>query len=255
MNIGLNLYGPCSKQVMKEEDLLIAVSAVGINYVEPCVLMGGLTHDNPSFWTMMKFQHLYKLMTNIGLGVRSIHVVTESLEKSVDEMIMLVNEYGINQFVVGMPNPLDENTLRERSLVLYEVAERLKSCGARILIHNNKPDTEVKINGVTALERLVNMCDGKVGFQLDLGWCAAGGEDPIDFFKRNEGRIESVHFKDFEKPGISDTDVAIGSGSIDSVSAIKLAQTLGLPMLIDQDAYDDIRVDLKKSLDFIKQNS
>lgn len=255
MNIGLNLYGPCSKQVMKEEDLLIAVSAVGINYVEPCVLMGGLTHDNPSFWTMMRFQHLYELMKNIDLGVKSIHVVTESLENSVDEMIMLANEYGIKQFVVGMPNRLDENTLRERSLVLFEVAERLKSCGARILIHNNKQDTEVKINGVTALERLVDMCDGKVGFQLDLGWCAAGGEDPIAFFKRNEGRVESVHFKDFVQPGISDSDVAIGSGSIDSVSAIKLAKQRGLPMLIDQDAYDDIRVDLKKSLDFIKQNA
>ena len=91
--------------------------------------------------------------------------------------------------------------------------------------------------------------------QLDLGWCAAGGEDPIAFFKRNEGRVESVHFKDFVKPGISDSDVAIGSGSIDSISAIRIAQQRGLPMLIDQDAYDDIRVDLKKSLDFIKQNA
>lgn len=255
MNIGLNLYGPCLKQVMKEEDLLIAVSAVGIDYVEPCVLMGGLTHDNPSFWTMMRFQHLYELMKNIDLDVKSIHVVTESLENTVDEMIMLANEYGIKQFVVGMPNRLDENTLRERSLVLFEVADRLKSCGARILIHNNKQDTEVKINGVTALEKLVDLCDGKVGFQLDLGWCAAGGEDPIAFFKRNESRVESVHFKDFVKPGISDSDVAIGSGSIDSVSAIRIAQQRGLPMLIDQDAYDDIRVDLKKSLDFIKQNA
>lgn len=255
MNIGLNLYGPCSKQVMKEEDLLIAVSAVGINYVEPCVLMGGLTHDNPSFWTMMRFQHLYEMMKNIDLDVKSIHVVTESLGNSVDEIIMLANEYGIKQFVVGMPNRLDENTLRERSLVLFEVADRLKSCGARILIHNNKPDTEVKINGVTALEKLVDMCDGKVGFQLDLGWCAAGGEDPIAFFNRNEGRVESVHFKDFVQPGISDTDVAIGSGNIDSVSAIRIAQERGLPMLIDQDAYDDIRVDLKKSFDFIKQNA
>lgn len=254
MNIGLNLYGPCSKQVMKEEDLLIAVSAVGINNVEPCVLMGGLTHDNPSFWTMMRFQHLYELMKNIDLGVKSIHVVTESLENSVDEMIMLANEYGIKQFVVGMPNRFDENTLRERSLVLFEVAERLKSCGARILIHNNKPDTEVRINGVTALERLVDLCEGKVGFQLDLGWCAAGGEDPIAFYKRNEDRVASLHFKDFVKPGESEEDVPIGLGSIDSKSAIEMAQKSGIPMLIDQDCYSDIRVDLKESLDFIISN-
>ena len=77
MKIGLNLYGPCSKQAMKEEDLLIAVRALEIDYVEPCILLGGLTHNNPSFWTMMKFQHLYKLMKSIGLGVQSIHVVTE----------------------------------------------------------------------------------------------------------------------------------------------------------------------------------
>lgn len=251
MNIGLNLYGPCSKQAMKEEDLLIASKASGIDFVEPCVLMGGLTHDNPSFWTMMKFEYLYKQMISIGLGVRSIHVVTESIDNSTDEMIMLANEYNIKQFVVGMPNQLDENTIRERSLVLFGVSERLKSCGARLLIHNNQPDTAVKINDITALECLIKMCDGKVGMQLDLGWCAAGGEDPIAFFTRNEAKVESLHFKDFITPGNGDPDVTIGSGSIDTVSAIKIAKRLGIPMLIDQDSYSDIRVDLKKSIDYI----
>ena len=255
MKIGLNLYGPCSKQAMKDEDLLIAVRALEIDFVEPCVLMGGLTHDNPSFWTMSKFQHLYKFMNNIGLEVNSIHVVTESIQDSVDEMIMLANEYGIKQFVIGMPNKLEESVLRERALVLFSVTERLKSCGARLLIHNNKPDTAVKINGKTALETLVDLCDGKVGFQLDLGWCAAGGEDPIAFFKRNESRVESLHFKDFVKPGVSESDVTIGSGSIDTISAIEIAKKLRLPMLIDQDSYGDIRVDLKKSAKFIINNS
>lgn len=252
MNIALNLYGPCSKREMKDEDLMIAVSALNIEYVEPCVLMGGFTHDNPAFWTMSKFQRLYDMMKSIGVGVKSIHVVTESLQNSVDEMFMLSNEYGIKQFVVGMPTPLNENTLREKALVLFGVADKLKSCGARILIHNNKQDTSVKIDGMTAYEKLVEMCDGKVGFQLDLGWCAAGGVDPIDFFKRNESRVESLHFKDFEKPGVSESDVAIGYGSIDTASAIKLAKKNGIPMLIDQDNYSDIRVDLKKSLDYIQ---
>lgn len=255
MKIGLNLYGPCSKQAMKEEDLLIAVRALEIDFIEPCVLMGGLTHDNPSFWTMSKFQHLYKFMNNIGLEVNSIHVVTESIQDSVDEMIMLANEYGIKQFVIGMPNQLEESVLRERTLVLFSVTERLKPCGARLLIHNNKPDTAVKINGKTALETLVDLCDGKVGFQLDLGWCAAGGEDPIAFFKRNESRVESLHFKDFVKPEISESDVTIGSGSIDTKSAIEIAQKLRIPMLIDQDSYGDIRVDLKKSAEFIIKKS
>ena len=251
MKIGLNLYGPCSKQAMKEEDLLIAVRALEIDYVEPCILLGGLTHNNPSFWTMMKFQHLYKLMKSIGLGVQSIHVVTESIEKSVDEMITLTNEYGIKQFVVGMPSQLNETSLQERAKELSDAAEKLQSCGSRLLIHNNQPDTAVKIKGVTALERLVDLCDGKVGFQLDLGWCAAGGEDPIAFFTRNKSRVESLHFKDFVKPGVSNTDVPIGLGSIDTASAIKIAKKLGIPMLIDQDSYKDIRVDLNESRQFI----
>ncbi len=255
MKIGLNLYGPCTKQAMKEEDLLIAIRALEIDFVEPCVLMGGLTHNNPSFWTMSKFQHLYKLMKSIGLGVQSIHVVTESIENSVDEMIILTNEYGIKQFVVGMPNQLNETTLKERAKELCDAAEKLQSCGSRLLIHNNRPDTAVKINGKTALETLVDLCDGNVGFQLDLGWCAAGGEDPIAFFTRNESRVESLHFKDFVKPGISETDVPIGLGSIDTVSAIKIAKNLSIPMLIDQDRYNNIRVDLKKSAEFIIKKS
>ncbi len=251
MNIGLNLYGPCSKQAMKEEDLLIAIRALEFDFVEPCILMGGLTHNNPSFWTMSKFKHLYKLMKSIGLGVQSIHVVTESIEKSVDEMITLTNEYEIKQFVVGMPNQLNETTLKDRAKVLRDAAEKLQPYGSSLLIHNNRPDTAVKINGMTALETLVDLCDGNVGFQLDLGWCAAGGEDPIAFFTRNESRVESLHFKDFVKPGISETDVPIGLGSIDTVSAIKIAKKLGIPMLIDQDNYNNIRVDLNESRQFI----
>lgn len=251
MKIGLNLYGPCAKQAMKEGDLLVAAKVAGIDFVEPCVLMGGLTHCNPSFWTMSKFENLYEEAKNVELDVVSIHVVTESLENAVDEMFLLANEYGIKQFVIGMPNSLDEATIRERALVLYGIADRLKSCGARILIHNNQPDTAVKINGKTALETLIELCDGRVSMQLDLGWCAAGGEDPIEFFKRNEANVASLHFKDFINPGASEPDVTIGSGSIDTLSAIKIAAKLGIPMLIDQDSYSDIRVDLKKSYDFV----
>ena len=111
MKIGLNLYGPCSKQAMKEEDLLIAVRALEIDFVEPCVLMGGLTHNNPSFWTMSKFQHLYKFMNNIGLEVKSIHVVTDSIQDSVDEMIDLSNLYAPEHLIMQVK---DYEQLAER---------------------------------------------------------------------------------------------------------------------------------------------
>lgn len=252
--IGLNLYGPCSKQAMKDEDLMTAVKSAGIDYVEPCVLLGGLTHDNPSFWTFEKFQNMHRLMDSIGLGVQSIHVVTEHIENCSEEIIKLAKEYGIKHFIVGMPNPLEENVLVERAKTLCAVASETESCGARILIHNNQPDTAVKINGKTALELLVGLCAGKVGMQLDLGWCAAGGEDPIAFLNHNRDMVESLHFKDFEKPGVSKSDVAIGSGTIDSKSAIRFATEHGIPMLIDQDSYADIQADLKKSYDFIVAN-
>lgn len=249
--IGLNLYGPCSKQAMGDEELMAAVSSIGIDYIEPCILLGGLTHDTPSFWTMEKFVNIHKLLKDLGLGVKSIHVVTENLENCADEIISLTKEYGITHFVVGMPNQLEEAVLADRADTLCSLASRIGASNARMLIHNNQPDTAVKINGKTALEHLVKLCGGKVGMQLDLGWCAAGGEDPISFLNRNMDMVESLHFKDFEKPGISKSDVAIGSGSIDSKSAMDIASKLGIPMLIDQDSYADIRTDLKKSYDFM----
>lgn len=46
--------------------------------------------------------------------------------------------------------------------------------------------------------------------------CARGGEDPWAFIKRNEGRIKSFHYKDFDMSKDSDVDTWIGNGTLDN---------------------------------------
>lgn len=54
------------------------------------------------------------------------------------------------------------------------------------MIHNGKPDIAAQIQGRTAYEYLVDICLGKIGMQFDTGWCARGGQNPLEFIKRNE---------------------------------------------------------------------
>lgn len=51
---------------------------------------------------------------------------------------------------------------------------------------NTKPDIAAQIQGRTAYEYLVDICLGKIGMQFDTGWCARGGQNPLEFIKRNE---------------------------------------------------------------------
>lgn len=150
-----------------------------------------------------------------------------------------------------MAYPMEEDNIKKTAELYMQLADGLKDCKARLLIHNGQPDVGVTINGMTAYEYLVECCMGKAGMQFDLGWCAAGGVDPQLLLKRSADKIESLHFKDFKKPGVSDRDIYIGGGSVDSMPFVKFGLEENLPMFVDQDCYEDLIEDVCKSYEYL----
>lgn len=140
---------------------------------------------------MTQLNSIFPVLKELGLEIVSCHVASEDLNNS--------------------------------------IADILAMRGARLLVHNGKPDIATKIRGRTAYEYMIDICLGKVGMQFDTGWCARGGEDPWTFIKRNESRIESLHYKDFNMKNDTDVDVCIGDGTLDNEIFMQFARLKGIP--------------------------
>lgn len=245
MILGLQLYGPIANSKMELKELLSGLKKIGIDRVEPCISLDGKS-NNPSFWSMEKCGEIFPVLNELGLEVISCHVASEDLNTSIPEICSLVDDFGIKQIVVGTGD-LNELAIQERAFLYRKIADILAAHGAELLLHNGKPDIATKIQGRTAYEYMIDICLGKVGMQFDTGWCARGGEDPLTFIKRNEGRIKSLHYKDFDMTKDSDVDTWIGNGTLDNEIFMQFARLKGIPQFIDADTYDNVIEDVTKS--------
>jgi sugar phosphate isomerase/epimerase len=80
--------------------------------------------------------------------------------------------------------------------LLNRKGEALKPLGIRTGYHNHNLEF-APIGETTGWDILVAETDpGIVSFEIDLGWVAAAGLDPVAFLARHSGRIALIHVKD-----------------------------------------------------------
>ena len=76
-----------------------------------------------------------------------------------------------------------------------EVAGRLKEHGIDLYYHNHHVEF-VKYDGEYLLDIIKNNTK-HMGFELDIHWIHRGGENPVEFIKKYDGRIRLLHLKDY----------------------------------------------------------
>ena len=75
------------------------------------------------------------------------------------------------------------------------MAERLKAEGIDLYYHNHHVEF-VKYDGEYLLDIIKNNTK-HMGFELDIHWIHRGGENPVEFIKKYDGRIRLLHLKDY----------------------------------------------------------
>ena len=101
----------------------------------------------------------------------------------------------------------------------------LREHGILLGYHNHGQEFQV-YDGRWALEWMLDEVDPENLFlQVDLGWAYDAGVDLIDFINKYEGRILSVHVKDWNEDGSS--QVSVGKGVIDWVEVLQAAYEIG----------------------------
>src|SRR3546814_10532471 len=79
---------------------------------------------------------------------------------------------------------------------LNKTAAALKPHGLRIAHHNHNLEFN-PVGDTTGFDLIVEHTDpALVAFEIDTGWVAAAGHDPIATLKRYPGRFRLIHMKD-----------------------------------------------------------
>lgn len=222
--IGIQLYSVGDATGRDLEGTLARLSEIGYEEVE----FAGFFGRAPAA--------LRAALTDAGLRCRSAHYGIDRLERALDEEIAFAGALGLFDMVVAMPRVSDPMTLdawRWHADFLSRAGERTKRAGLQIAFHNHNLEFRT-YGGVTALDELIRLTDPSlVKFQLDCGWAASAGVDPVRYLAAYPGRFTSLHVKDIAPGSAPNTGmrieaVAVGEGAIDWRPVFRAAGRAGI---------------------------
>ena len=252
--LGLQLYtvGPQARQDLN--GTLAKVAAAGYQTVE----LAGLYGNSP--------QVMRKAADDAGLRYTSIHLSTRAqngepgLDQPPAELAAAMQVLGLSDVVLPMfvmpshiPKPdlktgaagafagyLDQagpqitaDDWKTTASYLNDKAAALQKVGLRLSYHNHNLEFR-PIGDTTGLEILLNETDPKlVHFEMDVGWVAAGGADPIKILEHRKGRFKMMHIKDLmatTKPNYAaqQDPAEVGSGMLPWVRILDVAYATGV---------------------------
>jgi len=187
------------------------VAAAGYRTVE----LAGLYGNSP--------QVVRKAADDAGLKFTSIHLQPKSqngepgFDQPPEELASAMQVLGLQDVVLPMflmPAHLPKAEAGERGYLarivplitaddwkataafLNEKAAALKKVGLRVSYHNHNVEFQ-PLGDSCGLEILLAETDpALVHFEMDVGWVAAGGADPIRILEHRKGRFRMMHVKD-----------------------------------------------------------
>ena len=136
---------------------------------------------------------------------------------------------------------------------MYKAAELAKKAGLVFCYHNHDAEFKV-VDGQKAFDVFTSQIPADLlKFELDLGWAAKAGVDPVELFKQHPGRFPLCHIKDLDAE--FKNILPVGEGVVNYKRIFAAAKSGGLEHFFvehdfPKDAFESLRIS-KKALDAI----
>lgn len=234
MYFGVQTYGVSKEWKQDPEGFLKKIYEAGYRQIEPCLGFRVDARDY-GFWIPEDLEQAMPLLAKYHIEVHAVHIFLDEYhyERELAILTELAQKYHISWFVVKSPERLTKDVLDETAARYRELAEELEKAGAGLLIHNEKEDICIRVNGKTAYEYLLEACGEKVGAEVDAGWMYCGGVDPEEFLWAHADRVKAVHYKDMK---ITGQEAPLGKGMVDLKACFQFARANGALQIVDMDA-------------------
>jgi sugar phosphate isomerase/epimerase len=175
------------------------------------------------------------MLADCGLTAPSMHSSMRDLVKGAEQRIEYAKALGTRYLVCSFPWTADSRFASNGSIAsgltlddwkwnaeqLNRVGELARKAGMQAGYHNHNMEFR-SYDGVVAFDELVRRTDpALVTMQLDIGWVAAAGEDPVAYLRKYADRISLLHVKDLRKDAhvtkeqLETQTTEVGSGKID----------------------------------------
>ena len=163
-----------------------------------------------------------------GLGTAGMHISLDRLMNDLDHVIIEADLYQTKDIVCPYLTP-EYTTLegyQEVKLRLNEIAKKIPDY--RISYHNHAFEFDTEIEGVSALEYLLNPTeDNLILAEIDVFWIKKGGRDPLSFIQPYANRMPIIHLKDMSDDE-EETFAEVGTGKIDFIPILQWGEKSGV---------------------------
>lgn len=249
--LGIQLYSVGNDLREHQDATLGALAAIGFQTVETAGLMGQ---------TAAMFR---QSLDRAGLQCTSAHVGAQprgtdlGLSGDLAALAADVHTLGASHIVMPMPNmpprlpappaaggdfaawvktvfaTFTADDWKVNADFLNAKGKALKKEGLQLAYHNHNMEF-APVGDSNGLELLLRHTDpAYVQFEMDTGWVAAAGHDPLALLKQHPGRFHLMHLKDIAQGSspsfaLSQNPATIGSGSIDWPKLLPAAYEAGV---------------------------
>lgn len=218
--IGLELYSVRNELKQDLKGTVTAVAKMGYQCVE---------FFSPYFdWTPAYAKEVRKLLDDLGMPCYSTHNSFKSFEPAnIPKAIELNSILGCKHVVMASAGKVEGlDGWKKVADRLNEAAAKMKSAKLRVGFHNHAVEF-TPIQGTLPIEVLAKNTGKDIMLQLDVGTCIQAGSDPVAWIKKNPGRINCVHLKDYSKDPGKGYKVLFGEGSANWKEIFKAAEGKG----------------------------
>ena len=158
------------------------------------------------------------------------------------------------QFVRNMVQARAAEEVKHEAARYNRIGELARKYGIKLLIHNHTAEfVPCKDSPEVPYTILLNETDPElVVFQMDIGWAAVAGQNPVELFQKYPGRFVLWHVKDVAGlkylPPLPDQGgrmaearlVPVGNGDVDYGEIFKHADVAGMKhFVVEQDSAAD----------------
>jgi sugar phosphate isomerase/epimerase len=233
--IGVQLYTVRSVMPQKAAETLNAIHAIGYQEIEA---------------TFAGFDKIWPEVQASGLKPVSMHLDNKMVMRGGDELARAVDslkQYGFQYAVhpyVAADDRGGADVMKTLADKLNALGERCRAAGMQCAYHNHAFEF-AGADGKTLFQVLADNTDKKlVGFEVDVFWVSVAGNDPVEFIKKQSGRVPLLHLKDKAQgteqrfnEGVPRTAFKeIGNGVLDWPAILRAASGAGVQhYFVEQD--------------------
>lgn len=230
---------------------IVEAELYGLNGPENATMFGMPT---PSLKRAFDDAGIRVPMTHVGGNLENTQAIAE-----------IARALGISALCVALPSEFSGTVEGRFAMVpaksreqLDKLAEKLNRVGREYRdrgltfgYHNHHIEF-MPVDGVVPYDYLLSNTDpALVKIELDIGWLAAAGVDPVAYLRRHAGRVIACHLKDYDASIVTDVPqrklVPPGAGSIDFAAVLAAMNDTGVAHgFIEVDLSDDALGDVRR---------